>query len=107
MNNKDTIDKLYQVIEARKSGDPDKSYVARLHFKGLRKTAQKVGEEAVETVIAAVGRNNEDLVTESADLLFHLLVLWSQAGVTPDQVMAELKRREGTSGIDEKRQRKT
>ena len=105
MSNQDIIDRLYQVVESRKGGDPDKSYVARLHDKGLRKIAQKVGEEAVETVIAAVGRDNKNLVEESADLLFHLLVLWSEAGVTPDQVMAELQQREGTSGIDEKKSR--
>ncbi|MDA0339813.1 MAG: phosphoribosyl-ATP diphosphatase [Proteobacteria bacterium] len=107
MSSTDTLNKLYQVIESRKGSDPAKSYVASLQAKGLRKIAEKVGEEAVETVVAAVARGKDDLIAESADLLFHLLVLWAETDITPDQVLAELKRREGTSGIDEKNSRKT
>lgn len=99
------IDRLFATIDARKGGDPDKSYVARLHGKGLNKIAEKLGEEAVETIVAAVAKDKAATVAESADLLFHLMVLWSAKGVTPDEIFAELARREGVSGIDEKKGR--
>lgn len=99
------IDRLFATIDARKGGDPDKSYVARLHGKGLNKIAEKLGEEAVETIVAAVAKDKADTVAESADLLFHLMVLWSAKGVSPAEVFAELARREGVSGIDEKKGR--
>jgi len=100
------INRLFKTIQARKSGDPQKSYVAKLASRGRLKMAEKVGEEATETVIAAVAQDKQALAEESADLLFHLMVLWSDAGITPGDVMAELARREGTSGIVEKQNRK-
>lgn len=100
------LDKLYATIVARRTADPGESYVARLFDKGRPKIAQKVGEEAVETVIAGVQDDRDALVGESADLLFHLLVLWADAGVTPAMVAAELERREGLSGLTEKTMRK-
>jgi len=102
---KDTLARLEQVIASRAGSDPDASYVARLHAKGLAKIAQKVGEEAVEAVIAAMADDREGLVGEAADLLFHLLVLLGAKGVTLGEVLAELDRREGVSGIDEKASR--
>ncbi|GAA0323470.1 phosphoribosyl-ATP diphosphatase [Sphingomonas oligophenolica] len=98
----DFLDTLEAVIGARKGADPATSYVARLFSKGRAKIAQKVGEEATETVIAAMGDDPAALTAEAADLIFHLLVLLSDAGVPLDDVRAELRRREGISGIDEK-----
>lgn len=101
----DTLARLEQIIAQRRSASPDESYVAKLHAKGLPKIAQKLGEEATEAVIAAVSGSNEELVGESADLLFHLLVLLNVKGVSLDHVLAELERREGLSGLDEKASR--
>ena len=98
----DVIDRLFHVIEGRRHGDPAVSNTARLFAKGTRKIAQKVGEEAVETVIEAVRGKRERLIHESADLMYHLLVLWADARITPAEVWAELARREGVSGIAEK-----
>jgi phosphoribosyl-ATP pyrophosphohydrolase len=100
------IDTLFAVIRARKGADPETSYTARLFAKGRGKIAQKVGEEAVETALAAVTEGPAAVASESADLLYHLLVLWAETGVAPDDVWAELDRRAGTSGIDEKNSRK-
>ena len=100
-----TLDRLWQVIQSRRGADPQSSYTARLFARGRAKIAQKLGEEAVETVIEGIGDNSAALVEESADLLYHLLVLWAAAGVSPEDVAAELTRREGTSGIAEKRAR--
>lgn len=94
-----------RIQERRNHGDPATSYVAKLTARGRKKICQKVGEEAVETVIAGVGNKPEKIVSESADLLFHLLLLWADAGVTPEQVAEELERRETTSGIEEKASR--
>jgi phosphoribosyl-ATP pyrophosphohydrolase len=94
--------RLFDVIESRHGGDPEKSYVARLLAQGPEKIAQKVGEEAVETVIAALGSDRDAITRESADLLFHLMILWAATGLRPDDIYAELARREGTSGIAEK-----
>lgn len=99
------LERLFRVIESRRGADPETSYVARLLRKGAPKLAQKVGEEAVETAIAAVAEGHSAVVGESADLLFHLLVLWAGIGVAPAEVWAELERREGTSGVDEKKSR--
>lgn len=101
----DSLRRLEQTIAARRSADPDKSYVAKLHAKGLGTIAQKLGEEATETVIAALTGTSEELTGEAADLLFHLTVLLDAKGVTLAQVMAELDRREGVSGLDEKASR--
>lgn len=101
----EVLERLFQVIAARKGADPGTSYTAKLLSRGTGKIAQKLGEEAVEAVIAAVEGNSADLVTESADILYHLLVLWADAGIAPSDVWAELARREGVSGIDEKASR--
>jgi phosphoribosyl-ATP pyrophosphohydrolase len=101
------LDRLWQVIQSRRGADPQTSYTARLFARGRTKIAQKLGEEAVEAVIEGVGENPAALVGESADLLYHLLVLWAAAGVSPADVATELARREGTSGIAEKRGRGT
>jgi phosphoribosyl-ATP pyrophosphohydrolase len=99
------LERLWQVILSRRGADPQTSYTARLFARGRAKIAQKLGEEAVEAVIEGVGENPAALVGESADLLYHLLVLWAAAGVSPADVAAELGRREGKSGIEEKRSR--
>jgi phosphoribosyl-ATP pyrophosphohydrolase len=100
-----TLGALYDVIEARKGSDASASYVASLFADGKGKIARKVGEEAIEAMVAALADGKDALIAESADLLFHLMILWSACGVTPEDVMAELKRREGISGHDEKRAR--
>ena len=100
-----TLDRLWQVILSRRGADPKTSYTARLFARGRIKIAQKLGEEAVEAVIEGVGDNRSALVGESADLLYHLLVLWAAAGISPADVAAELARRDGMSGIEEKRSR--
>jgi len=99
------LDRLYQVIDSRRAADPAVSHTARLFQKGTRKIAQKVGEEAVETVIEAVRGKRDRLVSESADLMYHLLVLWADARINPAEVWQELARREGMSGIEEKNSR--
>ena len=101
----DFLDTLEAVIRARKGGDPDTSYVAKLFAKGRAKIAQKLGEEATETVIAAMAGDRTELTGEAADLIFHLLVLLADADISLDDVRAELRRREGVSGIDEKASR--
>ena len=101
----DFLDTLESVIRARKGGDPDTSYVAKLFSRGRAKIAQKLGEEATETVIAAMSGDRADLTGEAADLVFHLLVLLADADVSLDDVRAELRRREGVSGIEEKANR--
>ena len=98
----DTLHQLAATIAARRSADPATSWVARLHSKGVPTIARKLGEEATETVVAALTGSNEDLTAEAADLLFHLLVLLDAKGVSLDAVLDELERREGTSGIAEK-----
>lgn len=101
----DILSKLTVVLEARKAADPDSSYVAGLYAKGLDAILKKIGEEATETVIAAKDGNAEQIVYETADLWFHTLVLLVDQGLHPDQVLEELARRFGTSGIEEKAQR--
>ena len=96
------LDDLYAVLLARKEADPESSYTARLFAKGEAKIAQKLGEEAVETVIEALRGDTAALAAESADLLYHLLALWAARGVTPEEVWAALKARQGTSGLAEK-----
>lgn len=105
MTSPDTLARLEATIAERRSADPQSSYVARLNAKGLGKIAQKLGEEATETVIAALTEGREALVGEAADLMFHLMVLLSAKGVPLSEVMAELDRREGVSGIAEKASR--
>ena len=101
----DTLARLEAVIASRREADPGSSYVAKLNAKGVGKIAQKLGEEATETVIAALTEGREALVGEAADLVFHLLVLLNAKGVPLADVLAELDRREGTSGIAEKASR--
>ncbi|AHF02471.1 phosphoribosyl-ATP diphosphatase [Marichromatium gracile] len=102
----DVLDRLSEVLEARKAADPDSSYVAKLHAKGLDAILKKVGEEATETVMAAKDGVPEKVVYEVADLWFHTLVLLSHQGLGPNQVLAELERRFGLSGLEEKAARK-
>ena len=102
----DALDRLWRVIESRRGVDPDTSYTAKLFARGVPKIAQKLGEEAIEAVIEGVRGDPAALVGESADLLYHLLVLWAATGVAPADIAAELARREGTSGIAEKKARK-
>lgn len=102
MSSTDTLATLEATIAARRDADPSSSYVAKLNAKGLRKIAQKLGEEATETVIAALTEDHQALVGEAADLIFHLMVLLGAKDVPLADVLAELERREGTSGIAEK-----
>ena len=98
----DILDRLAATLAARKGADAGSSYTASLFARGRARIAQKIGEEATETVIAAMGNDPATIVPEAADLIYHLLVLLADAGLTLDQVRAELARREGTSGHDEK-----
>ena len=102
----DTLTRLAATIASRRTADPASSWVAKLHARGLPVIARKLGEEAVETVIAALSGSREELIGEAADTIFHLLVLLDAKGVSLDEVLAELDRREGTSGIAEKAARK-
>jgi phosphoribosyl-ATP pyrophosphohydrolase len=101
-NGNDTLARLAAVIESRRQGDPDKSYVARLFHKGTDAILKKIGEEATETVMAAKDGDRLRIVGETADLWFHCLIMLAQYGLRPADVLAELRRREGISGIDEK-----
>jgi phosphoribosyl-ATP pyrophosphohydrolase len=96
------LDRLFAVIQSRKGADPASSYTAKLFSRGTGKIAQKVGEEAVETVIEAMRGDRDGVISESADLLYHLLVLWAETGVAPADVFAKLAAREGTGGLTEK-----
>jgi len=102
------LDRLFATIAARQAaGDADQSYTAKLLSQGVEKCAKKFGEEAVETVLASVSGDKQHLAAESADVLYHLMVLWAAAGITPDDVYAALKAREGQSGLAEKASRKS
>ena len=101
----DVLNQLFKIIEERKNADPESSYVASLYAKGTSKISQKVGEEAVETIIEAMKGDKDKLAQESADLLFHLMVLWADQGLTPDEIINVLQSRLGTSGHDEKASR--
>jgi len=103
----DVLQRLAQVLETRKQADPDSSYVAKLYAKGLDAILKKIGEEATETVMAAKDGVPERLVSEVADLWFHSMVLLAQQGLGPDAVLAELDRRFGLSGLEEKARRGT
>jgi phosphoribosyl-ATP pyrophosphohydrolase len=96
------LDRLFATIAARKGADAQTSYTAKLLAAGVEKCAKKFGEEAVEAVIAAVQQDKAAVTSESADVLYHLLVLWAAVGVTPDDVYAALKAREAQSGLAEK-----
>ena len=99
------LDKLYETIASRRGGDASTSYTAKLLQDGVERCAKKFGEEAVETVIAAVSGDRQALMSESADALYHLLVLWAACGVEPEQVYQTLAKREGRSGLEEKASR--
>lgn len=99
---RDSLDRLEQIIAERRTADPGSSYVAKLTARGRAKIAQKVGEEAVELVIAAIADDRDEAVKEGADLLFHLTVLLADMGLSLDDIRAELDRREGVSGLAEK-----
>lgn len=101
----DTLDRLAAVLEARKQADPDSSYVAKLYAKGLDAILKKIGEEATETVMAAKDGDRDQIVYEIADLWFHCMVLLAREGLHPDDVVAELDRRFGLSGLEEKARR--
>jgi phosphoribosyl-ATP pyrophosphohydrolase len=101
----DTLGRLAQVLESRKGADPESSYVARLYGKGLDAILKKIGEEATETVMAAKDGQPERIVAEVADLWFHSLVLLAHQGLGPEAVLAELGRRFGLSGLEEKGRR--
>jgi len=103
-----TLDSLFATIAARKAvGDTGASYTAKLLSQGVEKCAKKFGEEAVEVALAAVSGDRKHLAAESADVLYHLLVLWAAGGITPEDVYAELERRERQSGLAEKASRKS
>jgi phosphoribosyl-ATP pyrophosphohydrolase len=106
MSTNDTLERLYNIVVERRTASPEKSYIAKRLQQGTAKIAQKVGEEAVETVIAAMQKDKKELVGESADLIFHWLMLLVDAGVPLADVIKELERREGISGLDEKANRK-
>ena len=93
------LDALYEVIESRRDADPESSRTAKLFAKGVPKIAQKVGEEAVEALIEAVADNRKALAAESADLLYHLLVMWAACGMKPEEVWAILDKRRGTAWV--------
>ncbi len=97
----DTLQRLAEVIESRRQGDPDKSYVARLFHKGTDAILKKVGEEATETVMAGKDGDPQKIVYEVADLWFHSMIALAQFGLRPADVLAELERREGLSGLEE------
>jgi phosphoribosyl-ATP pyrophosphohydrolase len=103
--NATVLDRLWEVVLQRRGADPSTSHSARLMARGTPKVAQKFGEEAVECLIEAVAGNRGLFITESADVLYHLIVLWVDGGVRPEEVWTELERREGVSGIAEKANR--
>ena len=99
------IEELFAVIESSKGKDSKTSYTAKLFATGRGGITKKFGEEAVETVVAALSESPDQVIRESADLLYHLLVLWAEVGIEPNQVWAELESRKGVSGLDEKASR--
>lgn len=102
----DILSRLAETLEARKQADPQASYVAKLYHKGLDAILKKVAEEAAETIMAAKDGEREKVIYETADLWFHSLVLLAHQGISPNEILAELARREGLSGIVEKASRK-
>ena len=110
MENKGKFEKLedlWKIIEERAANAiPEESYVSNLISLGIKECAKKLGEEGVETSLAAITLNKNDTIKESADLLFHLLVLWKAIGLKPDEIMEELRKRQSVSGLTEKKNRK-
>lgn len=105
MSDADTVERLFATIMSRRGADPETSWTAKLFSQGRSRIVQKVGEESLEVSIAALTEGPDELAAESADLLYHLLVLWADVGISPSDVWAELAKREGQSGIEEKRAR--
>jgi len=105
MSNSDILDRLADILEQRKGADPDSSYVAKLYAKGLDSILKKVGEEATETVMAAKDGDREHIIYETADLWFHSMVMLKHLELEPRQVLEELDRRFGLSGLEEKARR--
>ena len=101
----DVLSELFDVIRTRRNGDPASSYVSALHDRGINKILEKLGEEATETIIAAKDGNREEIIKETADLWFHSLVMLSHLEISQQDVLAELERRFGTSGLTEKANR--
>lgn len=101
----DVLTRLAEMLEARKSADPASSYVAKLYSKGVDSILKKVGEEAAETIIAAKNGSKDEIIYETADLWFHTLIMLANAGLSPQDVLNELARREGLSGLEEKASR--
>ena len=101
----DILNRLATLLEQRKAADPSSSYVAKLYAKGMDSILKKVGEEATEVVIAAKGGKKDEIIYETADLWFHTLIMLAKANLKPQDVLDELARREGLSGIDEKNAR--
>lgn len=101
----DVLERLSELLEQRKSADPQSSYVAKLYAKGMDGILKKVGEEATETILAAKEGDRSQIIYETADLWFHCLVMLAQAGLKPQDVLDELARREGLSGLEEKASR--
>jgi len=104
--NQHPIDQLYATITARKGASASKSYTAQLLKRGVAQCAKKLGEESVEAALAAVGGKKKEIVAESADVLYHLLVMWAATGIKPKAVYDELERRRAQSGVAEKKARK-
>ncbi len=102
----DVLERLAELLEQRKTADPQTSYVAKLYSKGMDAVLKKVGEEAAETILAAKDGDPQKVIYETADLWFHCMVMLAQAGLKPQDVLDELARREGLSGIAEKASRK-
>ena len=101
----DILMRLYEVIDSRKTDDTDTSYTAQLFNQGTSRIAQKLGEEAIETVIAVINKDHQATISECADLIYHMLVAWADAGIHPKDIMAELSDREVISGLTVKRAR--
>lgn len=106
MSDFNLLNELYELIKTRRNGNADESYVAKLFKRGRSKIAQKIGEEATELVIEAIEDKKKAAISESADLLFHIMVLWVDMGIKPEKVLEELASRRKVSGIEEKKNRK-
>ncbi len=105
MNKLEGIDRLFSIINTRIKESPEKSYSAKLGSMGTPKITQKLGEETIETIVAALTKDRKEVVKESADLIYHLLVLWVHIGIKPEEVWKELSKREALSGLEEKASR--
>ena len=105
MNKLEGIDRLFSIINTRIKESPKNSYTAKLESMGTPKITQKLGEETIEIIVAALTKDRKEVVKESADLIYHLLVLWVHIGIKPEEVWKELSKREALSGLEEKASR--